>query len=98
MTTEQKKVISKPLSFLFGGLSGIGATCIVQPIDLIKTRMQLAGMSSDGVVYKNSLDAAQKIIKSEGFKSLYKGYSFIIHLSKDYPQLFSVKQPTPPQD
>lgn len=27
----------KPLQFAFGGVSGMAATCVVQPIDLIKT-------------------------------------------------------------
>lgn len=29
--------IPKPLQFAFGGASGMAATCVVQPIDLIKT-------------------------------------------------------------
>jgi hypothetical protein len=29
--------IPKPLQFAFGGISGMAATCVVQPIDLIKT-------------------------------------------------------------
>lgn len=34
--------LPKHLQFLFGGTAGMAATCVVQPIDLIKTRMQLA--------------------------------------------------------
>ena len=30
------------VKFLFGGLSGMGATCFVQPLDLVKTRMQVS--------------------------------------------------------
>ena len=29
------------LPFVLGGLSGMGATCIIQPIDMVKVRMQL---------------------------------------------------------
>ncbi len=27
--------------FLNGGLSGMGATCIIQPIDMVKVRLQI---------------------------------------------------------
>jgi hypothetical protein len=51
------------------------STCIVQPIDLIKTRMQVA--SSTGVKFKSSIDCAQQILKNEGFSGFYKGYKLI---------------------
>jgi Mitochondrial carrier protein len=31
--------VPKPLQFAFGGMSGMAATCVVQPIDLIKTQV-----------------------------------------------------------
>jgi Mitochondrial carrier protein len=32
--------------FVNGGLSGIGATCIIQPIDMVKVRLQLGATGS----------------------------------------------------
>eukprot|EP00005_Dracoamoeba_jomungandri_P003607 CAMPEP_0174250390 /NCGR_PEP_ID=MMETSP0439-20130205/573_1 /TAXON_ID=0 /ORGANISM="Stereomyxa ramosa, Strain Chinc5" /LENGTH=315 /DNA_ID=CAMNT_0015330443 /DNA_START=45 /DNA_END=992 /DNA_ORIENTATION=+ len=41
------------------------------PIDTIRRRMMMT--SGTGVVYKNSWDCAQYILKNEGFKSYFKG-------------------------
>lgn len=60
------------VKFLNGGLAGMGATMCVQPIDLIKTRMQLAGET--GVKYRSSLHAALEILKSDGIVRMYNGY------------------------
>ncbi|XP_024373536.1 mitochondrial dicarboxylate/tricarboxylate transporter DTC [Physcomitrium patens] len=53
--------------FVNGGLSGMGATCVIQPVDMIKVRIQL-GQGSALVVAKN-------VIANEGFGGLYKGLS-----------------------
>lgn len=50
----------------------MGATCVVQPLDLVKTRMQISG-AGGGALYKNSFDALSKIAKSDGFLGLYRG-------------------------
>lgn len=65
--SEQKKT-SNALKFLFGGLSGMGATFFVQPLDLIKTRMQVSAGE-----YKSSLDVVKAIIQKEGPLKLYTG-------------------------
>jgi len=59
------------LQYIFGGISGCSATLVVQPIDLIKTRMQLSSQST----HKNSFEVFLNIVKTEGFKNLYKGLS-----------------------
>jgi solute carrier family 25 aspartate/glutamate transporter 12/13 len=47
---------------------------MVYPIDLVKTRMQNQRSTGVGnVLYKNSIDCAQKVIKNEGFRGLYSG-------------------------
>jgi solute carrier family 25 aspartate/glutamate transporter 12/13 len=59
-------------SFIKGMISGyIGAIC-VYPIDVIKTRMQ----NNVNQYYKNGFDCLIKIIKTEGYRTFYKG-SFI---------------------
>jgi len=61
--------------FILGGLAGMGATCIVQPIDLIKTRMQLSGELGKAKEHKSSLHALINIGRQEGVRNLYKGLS-----------------------
>lgn len=44
----------------------MGATCVVQPLDLVKTRMQI------GKEYTGTIDAITKIVRAEGL-GVYKG-------------------------
>ncbi|GAB2295423.1 hypothetical protein Dimus_029591 [Dionaea muscipula] len=53
--------------FVNGGTSGMLATCVIQPIDMIKVRIQL-GQGSAVQVTKNML-------RDEGFGAFYKGLS-----------------------
>lgn len=53
--------------FVNGGASGMLATCVVQPIDMVKVRIQL-GQGSASQVTKNML-------RDEGFAAFYKGLS-----------------------
>ncbi|XP_075652089.1 mitochondrial dicarboxylate/tricarboxylate transporter DTC-like [Castanea sativa] len=53
--------------FVNGGTSGMLATCVIQPIEMIKVRIQL-GQGSAGSVARNML-------KEEGFGAFYKGLS-----------------------
>jgi hypothetical protein len=74
-TTQKKQSSNQGLwKFLNGGLSGMAATCVVQPIDLIKNRMQLAGEGKGAKLYANSFDAAVSIFKAEGVSGMYAGY------------------------
>lgn len=52
--------------FVNGGLSGMGATCFIQPVDMVKVRIQLGATGSPIAV-------ASQIIKQDGFGYLYKG-------------------------
>ena len=73
-SNNQKQVtVPNTVKFLFGGLSGMGATCVVQPLDLIKNRMLLMG--AEGGKKASSVQVISKVIKSEGFFSLYNGLS-----------------------
>ncbi|XP_017784992.1 PREDICTED: mitochondrial 2-oxoglutarate/malate carrier protein [Nicrophorus vespilloides] len=71
MTQEKPKY----LKFVFGGLAGMGATCFVQPLDLVKNRMQLSGMGGKAKEYPTSLHAIRGIIAKEGFFAMYSGLS-----------------------
>lgn len=51
----------------------MGATVIVQPLDLVKTRMQISGVGGAKKEYKNTFDALTKILKNEGVRGIYKG-------------------------
>jgi len=51
----------------------MGATCVVQPLDLVKTRMQISGTGGQAKEYKNTIDAFTGILKKEGFTGIYKG-------------------------
>lgn len=70
---KQQVMVPNSIKFLFGGLSGMGATCVVQPLDLIKNRMQLIG--ADGGKKVTSFGVIKQIIKSEGVFALYNGLS-----------------------
>lgn len=54
--------------FVNGGLSGMGATSIIQPIDMVKVRLQLGEKGSPFAVAAN-------LARTQGVGSLYKGLS-----------------------
>lgn len=45
------------------------ATCFVQPLDLIKNRMQLSGTKT------STMQVVSSIMKNEGFIAMYSGLS-----------------------
>ncbi|KAF8459806.1 mitochondrial carrier domain-containing protein [Kalaharituber pfeilii] len=64
------------LPFVNGGLSGMAATTIIQPIDMIKVRIQLAGEgSAAGGARPTPLAITRGIIASGRFLDLYSGLS-----------------------
>lgn len=65
--------IPKPVKFLFGGLSGMGATLFVQPLDLVKTRMQV--MKSQSGPSPSSVSILLGVARNEGITKLYNGLS-----------------------
>jgi len=65
--------IPKPVKFLFGGLAGMGATCFVQPLDLVKTRMQV--MKAQSGPSPSSLSVLLGVARNEGISKLYNGLS-----------------------
>jgi solute carrier family 25 (mitochondrial oxoglutarate transporter), member 11 len=75
MSTTQQKSIPNYAKFVMGGAAGMGATLFVQPLDLVKNRMQLSGEGGTAKMYKNSFHAVTSILKNEGFVGIYSGLS-----------------------
>ncbi|KAK6291603.1 hypothetical protein J4Q44_G00373870 [Coregonus suidteri] len=72
---SKPKTSPKAIKFLFGGLAGMGATVFVQPLDLVKNRMQLSGQGGKAREYKTSFHALASILKNEGLGGIYTGLS-----------------------
>uniref|UniRef100_A0A182VYM4 Mitochondrial 2-oxodicarboxylate carrier n=1 Tax=Anopheles minimus TaxID=112268 RepID=A0A182VYM4_9DIPT len=61
-----------------GGSAGFVEVCIMHPLDLVKTRLQLqaspgAGVAKSTTYYNGVFDCIRKMAKAEGVFSLYKG-------------------------
>jgi len=68
----QSNLKSNLLNFLIGGLSGMAATSVIQPIDMVKVRIQVK--SEHGEKNLSPFTTAKDIIKNEGgVKALYRG-------------------------
>ncbi|KAK2727263.1 mitochondrial 2-oxoglutarate/malate carrier protein-like [Artemia franciscana] len=76
MAAENKPLpMPSYVKFLFGGLSGMAATCVVQPMDLVKNRMQLSGVGGAAKEHKTSFHVIKSILKNEGITGMYSGLS-----------------------
>ncbi len=54
------------LPFLLGGAAGSFSTCIIQPIDMVKVRLQLSGELGSGATVRSPLAMAKSIYATEG--------------------------------
>ncbi|KOB66316.1 putative Mitochondrial 2-oxoglutarate/malate carrier protein [Operophtera brumata] len=75
------KKIPGYMNFIFGGTSGMLATSVVQPADLLKTRMQLLGPAGKNM---STITVAKDIIKKEGPLGLYTGISAALFRQATY--------------
>ncbi|CAA9998653.1 unnamed protein product [Nesidiocoris tenuis] len=75
MAKSENKPMPNAVKFLFGGLSGMGATLFVQPLDLVKNRMQLSKGEGGKKEYKTSFHLIRAIIQKEGLFAMYNGLS-----------------------
>eukprot|EP00801_Mesodinium_rubrum_P006915 Mrub_06924.p1 GENE.Mrub_06924~~Mrub_06924.p1 ORF type:complete len:309 (+),score=104.97 Mrub_06924:52-927(+) len=57
-------------NFLVGSLAGSIATTFIQPIDLVKVRVQIAGEKGEST---NPVSIFQNVLKEEGVLAFYKG-------------------------
>eukprot|EP01122_Echinamoeba_exundans_P015264 TRINITY_DN7166_c0_g1_i1.p1 TRINITY_DN7166_c0_g1~~TRINITY_DN7166_c0_g1_i1.p1 ORF type:complete len:308 (+),score=73.23 TRINITY_DN7166_c0_g1_i1:70-993(+) len=67
--------LNKAEGFAIGGLASMSAAVCTHPIDLIKVRMQLAGMNASAEKLPGPIETAMNVVRREGFFSLYKGLS-----------------------
>lgn len=63
------------LPFINGGLAGMSATCVIQPVDMIKVRLQLAGEGAKGGPKPTPLGVARDVIAQGKVLDLYTGLS-----------------------
>lgn len=90
--SEQVKPVPNYVKFIMGGSAGMGATMFVQPLDLVKNRMQLSGEGGSARAYKNSFDAITSIIRNEGVTGIYTGYLHKIDkITKNLLKIFKLK-------
>ncbi|KAK6459972.1 mitochondrial 2-oxodicarboxylate carrier 1 [Scheffersomyces coipomensis] len=65
----------KPLPFIYqfgaGAIAGVSEILVMYPLDVVKTRQQLATTDA----YNGTLNCLKKIVAEEGFSRLYKGIS-----------------------
>lgn len=63
------------LPFINGGLSGMFATAIIQPVDMIKVRLQLAGEGSKTGPKPTVMGVTREVLAEGKVLDLYKGLS-----------------------
>lgn len=69
--THQAPPQSMALNFALGGISGCFATMCIQPIDMVKVRIQL--LSELGQKNLGLVNVAKELVAKNGFLYLYKG-------------------------
>ncbi|CAH0014815.1 hypothetical protein V2G26_008824 [Clonostachys chloroleuca] len=63
------------LPFINGGISGMVATTVIQPVDMVKVRIQLAGEGVSGGPKPTALSVTRQIVGSGKVLDLYTGLS-----------------------
>jgi len=64
-----EKTIPNPVKFAIGGMAGMGGTMVVQPLDLVKNRLQISAKGE----FNSAFHCIQTIVAKEGFTKLYAG-------------------------
>lgn len=79
-TTTAKTVPAAPSrikNFAVGGISGMIATTFVQPVDIVKVRIQILAGENPGVKY-GPLGVARSVASEGGIRAFYAGYDSAI--------------------
>ncbi|KAF7816327.1 mitochondrial succinate-fumarate transporter 1 [Senna tora] len=80
-TQNPKRTTPPYMNAMSGSLGGIMEACCLQPIDVIKTRLQLDRSGN----YKGILHCGATISRTEGVRALWKGLTpFATHLTLKY--------------
>ena len=83
MSAKQERKVSKTLKTLGGMAGGAVEACALQPLDTVKTRLQL----HSGNV--GAIQLGKSIVQQEGALALYKGLTpFVTHLVTKYALRF----------
>lgn len=61
--------------FVLGGIAGCIATSVVQPVDIVKVRLQLSGESRGQAKPPSAISMARTILQKEGPRGFYAGIS-----------------------
>lgn len=76
-SVTSSKMPSNLTEFVLGGLAGSGACLFTNPLEVVKTRMQLQGelkaRGSYAIHYRNAFHASYTIARHEGILALQKG-------------------------
>lgn len=77
-TSKLKKVGREAaIQIASGGSAGFVEICLMHPLDVVKTRFQVQSNLVDAERYRSIADCFSRMIRSEGFFSIYKGaYEF----------------------
>lgn len=76
-----KKAIPPYMKAISGSLGGVMEACCLQPIDVIKTRLQLDTSGN----YKGIVHCGTTVARTEGVRALWKGLTpFATHLTLKY--------------
>lgn len=78
---NRREAIPPYMKAMSGSLGGIVEACCLQPIDVIKTRLQL----DRGGAYRGIVHCGATVAKTEGVPALWKGLTpFATHLTLKY--------------
>ncbi|GMP85910.1 hypothetical protein CsSME_00038890 [Camellia sinensis var. sinensis] len=80
-TEKSQKSIPPYVKAVAGSIGGVMEACCLQPIDVIKTRLQLDRSGA----YKGIVHCGTTIVRTEGVRALWKGLTpFATHLTLKY--------------
>lgn len=78
---RERTTIPPYMKAISGSLGGIVEACCLQPIDVIKTRLQLDRSGA----YKGIMHCGGTVVRTEGVRALWKGLTpFATHLTLKY--------------
>lgn len=72
---KPQSFLDTAMPFIIGGSSGMMATCVIQPIDMIKVQIQIKSEKLGKSANLSPFTIAREIISTKGFGYLYHGLS-----------------------